>query len=379
MTEADLGRLRRLEGIKWAKHGSDVLPAWVADMDFNPAPEIKATMHSMIESGDLGYNFAVSSALVPTWLDWNQHRHGWRPDEDECFAVTGTLHALELAMLRRTEPGDGVVLFSPIYQPFRNAIEASGRQVVDVSLHGPDWRLDPTAFEAAITDTTKAVVLCQPHNPLGRVFTETELVEFAAVCEKFDLLILNDEIWADLTLQPEGFQSLCTAAPHTIERTVTLASASKAFNLAGLRCAVAHVGPADCRPAFSKSPLHHMGSPSTISSAASIAAWTKASYWLDAVKAQLAENVEILATRVEQDLPGVSMHKPEATYLGWLDFAGSPISADPAQRILHEARVALEPGLKFGSQAGQFARINFATSPAILNEIIDRIALVVVA
>ena len=167
MTEADLARLRGLEGIKWAKHGPDVLPAWVADMDFNQAPEIKAAMHTMIEVGDLGYNTTKSNSLVPTWLDWNEKHHGWRPPEEECFAVTGTLHALELAMLHQTQPDDGVVLFSPIYQPFRNAIDASGRRVVDVRLIGPDWTLDSAAFDAEIDETTKAVVLCQPHNPLG--------------------------------------------------------------------------------------------------------------------------------------------------------------------------------------------------------------------
>ena len=374
MATADLKRLRQLNGVKWTRHGPDVLPSWVADMDFDPAPEIKDAMRELIDLGDMGYNPNVTDPLIPTWLDWNESRHHWRPPADECFMVTGTLHGLELAMLQHTEPGDGVVIFSPSYHPFRNGIVHNNRRVVDVPLSGPDWTLDPEQFDAAVDKGTKAVILCQPHNPLGRVFSEEELRGFADVCEKHDLLILNDEIWADLVHEPKNHISLCAAVPEVVHRTVTLATGSKTFNLAGLRCAIAHVGSDAARPAFARFPAHQVGSPSTISCAGAVAAFTKAGTWLADVKEQLASNIDTIEKRVATDMPGVSFRRPEATYLAWLDFSETKIADDPYLHILSNAKVALDQGSKFGPQCSANARLNFATSDKILNEILDRVA-----
>ncbi len=360
--------------MKWTRYGPDVLPAWVADMDFDPASEIKDAMKALIDSGDLGYNPDVTDPLIPTWLDWNERNHGWRPPAEECFSLTGTLHGLEIALLHHTEPGDGVVVFSPIYQPFRKGIETNGRRVVDVQLAGPDWRMDPDQFEAALDPGTKAVILCQPHNPLGRVFSAEELKGLADVCERHDLLILNDEIWADVVHEPNQHLSIGKAAPEALHRTVTLAAASKTFNLAGMRCAVAHVGSSAVRPAFANFPAHQMGSPSTIGSLATITAFTQATEWLAEVKRQLLTNMDTIARRVADDMPGVEFHRPEATYLAWLDFSNTKIADDPFNHILTNAGVALDQGSKFGEQATSCARLNFATSDKILNMILDRVA-----
>lgn len=373
MAHADIERLRTISGVKWTRYGPDVLPAWVADMDFDPAPEIKNAMKALIDAGDLGYNPTVTDPLIPTWLDWNEANHGWRPPQEECYSLTGTLHGLELAMLHHTEPGDGVVIFSPSYYPFRHGIEKNSRRVVDVPLTGPQWRMDPDQFEAALDPGTKAVVLCQPHNPLGRVFSTEELRGFAEVCERHDLLILNDEIWADLVHAPNEHISIGKAAPDVLHRTVTLAAASKTFNIAGMRCAVAHVGSETVRPAFANFPAHQMGAPSTIGSLATITAFTKATTWLDEVRNQLLSNIDTIAKCVTDEMPGVKFNRPEATYLAWLDFSETAIAEDPAKHILKSAGVALDQGIKFGDQAKSCARLNFATSEEILKTILDRI------
>ena len=360
--------------MKWTRYGPDVLPAWVADMDFDPAPEIKNAMKALIDAGDLGYNPDVTDPLIPTWLNWNEQEHGWRPPIEECYSLTGTLHGLELAMLHHTEPGDGVVIFSPSYYPFRKGIETNDRRVVDVPLAGPDWRMDPERFEAALDPGTKAVILCQPYNPLGRVFSAEELIAFADVCERHDLLILNDEIWADLVHEPNQHLSICKVAPDALHRTVTLAAASKTFNIAGMRCAVAHVGCDAVRPAFANFPAHQMGSPSTIGSLATIAAFTQASGWLREVRSQLQVNMDTIEQRVRDEMPGVKFRRPEATYLAWLDFSETAIADDPSSHILKIGGVALDQGSKFGEQAHSNARLNFATSPEILDMILDRIA-----
>lgn len=372
MVKAELSRLRALDGLKWTKYGADVLPAFVADMDFEPASAIKAAMVDVIQRGDLGYHFVGRDALIGAWADWQEQQHGWRPPEEHCYIFTGTLHGLETVMLMNSEPGDGVVIFSPIYEPFRVAVEDSGRRVIDVPLTGPDWRFDPEQFEAALDDTTKIVLFCQPHNPLGRVFDAHELAAFGEIAERHDLLVISDEIWADLVL--DGATHLPLANIEALrDRLMVLGSASKTFSLAGLRCAVTYVSPAHIRTKLDGLPVHALGAPSSLSTVATVVAWTQCQPWLDAVVHQINQNRELLLERVAHDLPGVTMHEPQATYLAWLDFAATPLANNPFEAVLNSG-VALDPGPKFGTQCTANARLNYATSPELLNQIIDRIA-----
>ncbi len=372
--DGDLARLRGIDGIKWRKYGPDVLPAWVADMDFDTAPPIKEAISAMVERGDLGYNAVPGDALVPAWADWQERYHHWRPVEEQCRAFTGALHALETVLMLHTRPGDGVVLFSPIYPPFRTAIEHSGRQVVDVALEGPDWRLDPERIEAALDARTRLVLFCQPHNPLGRVFDHGEIEALAAIAERHDLLVVSDEIWGDLTHDGHRHLPIVSVDARLAERTVTIGAASKTFSVAGLRCAVAHVGPPALRDALAALPSHAIGAPSTISAAATVAAWRSGHEWLAEVKAILTANRDRVLERVARgELPGVAMHRPQATYLAWLDFTATAFANDPGTALLAQARVALDLGPRFGPQAQAFARLNFATTPVILDEILDRI------
>jgi len=374
MLGADLERLHSLTGVKWTDDPDrDVIPTWVADMDFEPAAEIKAALRAVVERGDFGYNSLARGQLLGAWGDWQEQHFGWRPDEDESRVFVATLNCLNLVLEFMTDPGDGVVVFTPIYHPFRAIINDNGRRVVDVPLSRPDWRFDAERFEAELDSDTKVVLWCNPHNPLGRMFDADEIAAFAAVAERHDLLIISDEIWCDLTWQGEH-RPLWRDCPSLRERIVTLGSASKSFNVAGLKCAVAHIGDPRVRARFDQLASHFIAGPNTMGAEATLAAWTLGRPWFDKIKAQIAENRLHLAQRVADDLPGVSMHLPDATYLAWLDFSQSTIAESPAEQLLARGKISAHGGEKFCPGAGSFVRVNFATSPQILDQLIDRIA-----
>ncbi len=370
-------RCRNRVGVKWRKHGDLVIPAFVADMDFDPPPAVLETIAGHVDRGDLGYG-PFAPELAPVWAEWQQRRHGWTPDIDRIRAFTSVLHAMETVLWHTTEPGDGVVVFSPIYYPFLDAIRDSGRRCVQVPLDREGWRIDPDRLRAAVDDTTRMILWCNPHNPTGRVFDEDEVGAVAEVAERHDLLVVSDEVWGDLTYAPprrgSAFRPLAVSDERFAGRLVTLGSASKAFNLAGLRTAVAHVDHAPLNDVFASMPGHLHGSPSTLGIAATIAAWTECDDWLVALRATLAARRDQLTNRLADVAPAVRLDPPEATYLAWLDFNATALAQDPAGRLLDKAGVALNDGPTFGLGGDGFARLNFATSSDILDEIIDRIA-----
>ena len=374
MLGANLERLHSLSGVKWTNDPDrDVIPSWVADMDFEVSPAIKDAMQAVIERGDTGYNVHAKQQLIEAWGDWQERHFGWRPPEEESMVFTATLNCLNLVMEFMTEPGDGVVVFTPIYYPFRAIINDTGRRLVDVPLDGPDWRFDPERFEAAIDPTTKLVLWCNPHNPLGRMFDAEEIAAFAEVVERHDLLVISDEIWCDLTFDG-GHIPLSLNHESLRHRIVTLGSASKTFNVAGLRTAVAHIGDPRVRDRFAKLSNHFIAGPNTLGAEASLAAWTQGQPWLDKIKAQLHINRDHLAERVAADLPGVTMTLPEATYLAWIDFSNSGLIGNPSEIFRERGKITVHDGAKFCASAASCVRVNFATSPKILDTVIDRMA-----
>jgi cystathionine beta-lyase len=365
-------RVRSRAGIKWKRYDSDVLPAWVADMDFDPPKAVTDAMRPYLDLGDTGYNIAVRDQFPPAYADWQHRHHNWRPDEEKLRTFTSALHALETALWFRTDPGDGIVVFTPIYHPFLNAIADSGRRLVSVPLDPNGMRIDPERLASAIDSTTKMILFCQPHNPAGRVFDDSELAAVAEVAERHELLVVSDEIWGDLTID-RPHQPLATSDDRFAGRLMTLGSASKSFNLAGLRCAVAHIDDAELSRIFETMPGHLLGAASVSSLAGTHAAWTQCDDWMSAVRSEITARRDQLARRLASDLPEVTMSPPEATYLGWLDFRATNLGDDPSYQLLKEGRVALSPGPQFGPEGAGFARINFATSAEILDDIIDRI------
>ncbi len=372
MVRADLGRLRSLTGSKWGKHPG-ALPAWVADMDFDVAPAIKAAITARVERGEFGYDFTDLDRLVGCWADRQAARHGWSPDPDLGRLFTGTLHALDSMLLLHTEPGDGVAVFTPIYYPFRTTVAASGRRLVDVPLTGPDWRITPELLAESIDDGTRLILFCQPHNPLGRVFDRDELAAVAEVAERLDLVVISDEIWGDLVHGERAHLPLQLADPRFAGRTVTLGSASKTFSLAGLRSAVAHVDVESLRTTIDGLPAHTFGRPSSLSAAGAMAAWTRGDEWLRDAHAVIEANCHHVVERLGA-VDGVQAYVPDATYLMWLDFAGGPLADQPARRLQDEHGLVLSDGAQFcPTTATSCARLNVATSREILDQMLDRI------
>ncbi len=370
---AELARLRSHGSAKWSRYGSDVLPAWVADMDLDPPEPVKDAMRTLIDRGDLGYNFAAIDRLGEVWDDWLQRRHGVSLPTSQMRAFTGVLQAIEVTLEAVSEPGDKVILLAPIYHMFRESISGGGRRELLVPC-GPAGELHADALDAAASDpAAKAILLSHPHNPLGRVYRVAEIEAIAEIAERHDLVVISDEIWADLVYAPQRHRVFVDAAPQAAERTVTLGSASKTFNLAGLSCAVAHFGPKAIRDSLDSRSDHVHGRPSSLSAEATVAAFTQCDDWHRDTLGLLAANRDRIAERLAAEAPGVGCLPPEATYLAWLDFRRTRLGDDPARVLLKRSGVALSPGHEFSPEASGFARLNFATPTPILNLILDRI------
>jgi cystathionine beta-lyase len=380
MTDDDLRRLRSLTGMKWAWHDSDVLCAWVADMDLPPAPVAVEAVRALVERGDFGYNFAAARQLPEAFSAWEERHHGWRPDVARLRLFCDVMQAVDVALWTATEPSDGVIVFTPIYPPFLTSAAAAGRRLIDCPLDPSGWRLDTDALaDAAAQSHARAILLCNPHNPTGRAFTREELSAIAETAERHDLLIIADEIWADIVHPGATHVPIASLAETIAARTVTISAASKAFNLAGLRCAVAHLGDAGVHAAVKALPGHVLGAVGTPGAEASLAAWTLGEEWLAETRVHLTEMRDHVAARLAAELPDVRHAVPEATYLAWLDFSAYGLGDDPAKVLLDEGRVALSAGLDFGERGAGFARLNFATTRPILDAVLDRIVAAVLA
>jgi cystathionine beta-lyase len=373
VTEASV---RDRRGAKWTKFGEDVLGAWVADMDFPVPDAVRDVLAWSAAHSALGYERAEEAqVLFEAASRWLSARHGWAPDPAAFCALADVVQGLLVSVHAFTDPGGGVIVQGPIYPPFLTSITTLGRRVVDNRLidacgtAGLD--LDGLRRLAADPRTTM-LLLCNPHNPSGRVLRRDELEAIAAIAVEHDLVVVADEIWMDIVYSGHRHIPFMTLGEDVARRTITLTSAGKSFNIAGLRCAVAIFGSPELRARFDALPSRIRGAVNVLGVRASIAAWTAGGPWLDAVLRQLHANRDAVARFVEQRLPGVKHRTPEGTYLAWLDFRALNLERPAAAFLLERARVALNDGADFGDD-GHCARLNFATTPDILSEIFDRI------
>ena len=370
----DLERLREQTCIKWTYHADDVLPAWVADMDLPPAPVVVDAVRALVDRGDFGYNWHAAKQLPEAFSAWEETRHGWRPDPERVRIFCDVMQGVDVALMTRCRPGDGVILFTPVYPPFLRSATADGRLLIDCELDPNGWRLVPERLEAAAAEPhARAILLCNPHNPTGRAFSLEELTFIAEAAERHDLFVVSDEIWCDVVYPGAKHIPFASLADEVAARTVTLSAASKAFNVAGLHCAVAHVGDSVVRDAIKALPGHILGAVGSPGAEATLAAWTCGQPWLAETMAHLEKMRDHLAARLTAELPGVRCTVPEATYLAWLDFSAYGLGDDPAKVLLDEGRVALSNGPDFGEHGVGFARFNFATTEAMLDAVVDRV------
>ncbi len=371
----DLGVLRAKGGAKW-QYRPAAFSAWVADMDFPVAPAISDALRGVVDRNELGYpNWGGPYALSPAAKLFGPRmaeRYGWdvRPDRvhdliDVIQGVRATVHHLSV-------PGDGVVLHLPAYHPFLHTIDGMDRRLVPVTM--VDGSFDYDALEAELAASGATVwILCHPHNPLGHVFGPPELERIAAIAERFDLVVISDEIHADLTMPGHRHIPFESLGAEVSARTVTVTSASKAFNLAGLRWAVLHAGSDAAHDALRALPGHYLGAPNLMAVTATVAAWTDGEPWLDAVVEVIDENRTTLVELLDRHLPRTRYTPPAATYLAWIDCRDLGLGDDPAD-LFRQRGVELSPGPQFGPQGRGHVRLNLATSPAVLEATVRSMA-----
>lgn len=368
--------LRRKTSAKWTVYPADVIPAWVADMDFELAPPIRAALDAQLARHDLGYPPMYERAgLAELYAARAARRYGWdiAPQDIEFFS--DVVQAIYLALLTLTNPGDGVLIQTPIYPPFLHAVDETGRRRVLSELvpGATRYEIDFDALDAAAAEAT-LFLLCHPHNPTGRAYTREELERLAEIVLRHDLVVVADEIHADLMLDARRHIPFASLAPEIAARTITLTAASKAFNVAGLCLACAVFGSASLRERYAGLPNHVRGGRSAMGMAAAAAAWRDGDAWLAETIGTLRANRERLATHVAREWPSIRHFAPEATYLAWLDCRELAFGEEPYRWFLREAKVALGEGPSFGPPGAGHVRVNFATTPEILDEVIGRMS-----
>jgi cysteine-S-conjugate beta-lyase len=370
--------LQARRNAKWSQYDADVLPAFVAEMDFSVAAPIQAAISRIVHEGDYGYPLRdgkrIDAAVASAFAVRMKSLYGWDVATDLVMPVSNLVQATYAPLMAFSDPGDGVILQTPNYPPFREAITSTDRRLIALPMrdNGTRYAFDLAELKTAGKDA-RIFILCNPQNPTGRVFSRDELLAIARFAIDHDLIVISDEIHSDLVYPGHQHIPFASLGPEIAARTVTLNSATKSFNIPGLRCAVIAFGSEELRGRFHKRiPYKLLGQCNIIGVDATVAAWTESQAWLDAVMAHLAEARELLRQVLAAEAPAVHFHAPEATYLAWLDCSRVKQSSTAFQFFLDHARIGFSAGESFDPDCAQFVRFNFATSMPILEEILDR-------
>ena len=364
-------------GEKWAIGPAGTIPMWVADMDFPIAPPIRRVLEEAIATGDLGYPMSsLEPSLASTFAGWTKSRHGLSLEPEWVVVTTDVVQAIYFAIDALSAPGDGVVTLTPAYPPYFLALEEKSRRMVahDLAVRDGVYRFDAGALRGLVArEKPRLLLLCNPHNPTGRVFDRAELTELATIVVEADLVVIADEIHGDLVYPGATHIPIASLGDEIARRTITLSSASKTFNLAGLRCAVAACGCEELAARLRATPKRQRGRANNLGILAAITAWQEGTPWLDAVIAHLVANRDRL-TGMLAGFDEVACIPPQATYLAWLDMRRTGLGDDPAKALADGCRVTLMSGGEFGPAGRGHARLNFATTTAVLDEALARIA-----
>ena len=368
-----LDELRRRTSVKWRRYAPDVLPAWVAEMDVPLAQPVARALTDAVTGGDTGY--PVGTTYAEALAEFAATRWGWQFDIDHTAIVPDVMLGIVEVLKLVTGPGDAVVVNVPVYPPFYQFVEHLDRRIVEAPLTA-EHRIDLSALDAAFDRATAgaraaAYLLCSPHNPTGTVHTRKELSAVAELAARYGVRVLVDEIHAPL-VYPDATHLPYLSLPGT-EDAFALLSASKAWNLAGLKAALAVAG-RDAAKDLARMPEEVSHGPSHLGVIAHGAALRHGGPWLDSLLAGLDENRRLLGDLLEKDLPAVGYCPPQGTYLAWLDCQALNLPDDPAAVFLERGRVAVNSGLAFGTGGAGRVRLNFATSPELLTEAVRRMA-----
>jgi cystathionine beta-lyase len=373
----DMARLRGLAGNKWRRYGEDVLPAWVADMDFLQAAPIREYLMRAASNGDLGYPFAEGpEPLQEVFAERAMKRYGWPVDTGRIELIIDVVQGLYLGMDIYCERGEGVIIPTPIYPNFLSAAAETGRRAIEspLVLDGGRFVIDFDALEACVDDGTRLLMVCNPHNPTGRVFQREELEGLAELALRHDLVVIADEIFADMVYEGGKYTPFASLGPEIAARTVTYHSATKAFNLGGIRIAIAVFGSDKLHERYKAVPRRILGGHNCLGIPLTRIAYQECDDWLAEVVPYLRGNRDFVGEFFARRMPAVGYVPPESTYFAWMNCTDLDLPGGPYEYFLEHAKVALSDGVSFGEVGKGCVRLNYATPRALLEQILERLA-----
>ncbi|MBI9047574.1 MAG: PatB family C-S lyase [Anaerolineaceae bacterium] len=365
------------DSIKWNFAEEDVLPLWVADTDFAAPQAVIDQLHDRIEHGVFGYA-KDSQALIAAIIEHLQSHFQWQVQADEIILMPGVVPAVNLACQSMAKEGDGIMIHPPVYGPFFQLGKNGGFELQEVNLQQNEdasYYLDMDDFKQAIRPNTRVFSLCNPHNPVGRVYTKSELEQMAQICLEHNIIISSDEIHADLIFNGYKHIPIASLSPEISQQTITLMAPSKTFNIAGLDCAFTVIQNEALRKQYLQSRKGLFGHVNLLGQTAALAAYQHGQSWLKELMRYLEGNRDIVAAFIKDELPAIKMSHVEGTYLAWLDCRNTSFAENPAEFFLKNARVMLNDGTFFGEAGKGFVRLNFGCPTKTLQEGLSRLKL----
>ena len=380
ITVPSLADLQTHRSEKWRGFTHDILPLPVAEMDFPVAEPIRQILSEMIAVSDLGYLGPIPE-LGTSFAGFANRRWNWSVNPQYVRAATDVGVAVVELLRIFTKPGDKVLFSSPIYQNFYTWMRETKVEMVDVPLDvdpsasdGTGWSHDWAGIEAAYKDGIIVHLLCSPHNPLGKVYTREDLLRITALAKRYNVIVISDEIHAPLTFKEAEFIPFLSISEDAASIGVAISAASKGWNIAGLKCAIIISQSEKMHEKLNELPpaLHYRAS--LLGAFATVAAFEKGEAWLDEALDILDQNRKLIANLISSRVPAIGYHLPQASYLAWLDMSKLNLGEDPGLALIERAKVAFNSGHIYGPLGKDYVRLNFATSPAIITEAIERIA-----
>ena len=370
-----LAELRKRKSVKWRHFPSDVLPLPVAEMDFPTAPKIKAALTDMVERSDTGY-LGPFPELFDAFANFSAKRWGWQVDTKQMRIATDVGVGIVEIMRTLIKPGEKVMLNSPVYENIWRWVSEVHAATVDTPLSEDNlsYKLDLAAIEKEYQNGVKVHILCHPHNPVGAIFSKDQLSDLADLAKKYQVVILSDEIHAPLTYDAKTFTPFLNVSQNAKEVGITITSASKSFNLAGLKCAVIITESTKLQERINVMPPAVTWRASLFGAVASTSAYAESVDWLDGLLITLDQNRKLVEKLIASKAPAIKYRIPDFGYLAWLDLSALGLGEDPSAAILEKGKLAVNGGVLYGPKHKSFVRLNFGTSPEIITEAFDRLA-----
>ena len=369
-----LEELRKRKSSKWRQYPSDVLPLPVAEMDFPMAPAVKAGLQDMLDRSDTGYLGAFPE-LFEAFAKFSKSRWNWQPDTTQIRMATDVGVGIVEVMRTLIKAGDKVMLNSPVYENIWKWIAEVHAELVDVPLSedGLNYKLDLEAIEREYAKGVKLHILCSPHNPVGIIYTRSELETVATLAKKYGVIILSDEIHGPLTFNKKEFFPFLSVSDDAKEVGIIITSASKSFNFAGLKCALIITESIKLKEKINTMPPAVTWRASLFGAVASTSAYSDSEEWLDGVLITLDENRNLVKKLIDTKIPTIKYRIPDFGYLAWFDVSSLGLGSDPAAQILERSKLALNAGVLYGPKHSNFVRFNFGTSEEIINQAFEQL------